>query len=82
MDTFVRVRLAGLVLVLALFFVSCGDEGKCGKACGWDLGFERGNGPNKVCFCQTSDGKIYGPVPMSEEEPDTEASSPETGETP
>ena len=65
MGTIVRLKSLGILLVL--LSVSCGNDGPCGKACGWDLGFERGNGPNKVCFCQTSDGKIYGPVPMGEE---------------
>lgn len=73
-------------LFILLFVTSCGDEGKCGKACGWDLGFERGNGPDKVCFCQTSDGRIYGPVPMGEDVqaanqclvPDTQEADPLT----
>lgn len=72
-----------LALAMYIFpIVACGEESRCDKACGPDYGFERGEGDNRVCFCETYDGRIYGPVPVSEEETDTETGAPEAGDAP
>jgi len=54
----------GRLLIAVSFLTACGEESRCDKACGPDYGFERGDGDNRVCFCETYAGRIYGPVPL------------------
>lgn len=62
----VRKRASSFAAAI-LLFSACGEESRCDKVCGNDYGFERGDEENRVCFCETLDGRVYGPVPVGEE---------------
>jgi hypothetical protein len=57
-----------MILTIALMFLAGCGESPCAKACDGDYGFARGEGDGKVCFCQRTNGQVYGPVPYPQGE--------------